>query len=503
MKRNSLLKNSIFGFLSWFLPLGLNFIATPLMVRGLGIEEYGVFTLILGFVSYSFTFSIGRAITKYVAEYQAAGQPEKISQVISATLILNLLVGGAGMAILVFMAKWFVVNLLQIESRLQDEAVAGFYFAAAIIFMTMLTQAFSAVVQAVHRFDIYSYITIGSSSLLSLGNIYLISLHPRIETLLIWNTVLSVLSTLVFYIYARRLLPFFKLQFSVPKEITSLVVKYSLAIVALQVLGNILLIYERSLISNKLGTQAVTYYVVPQNLGIYVHAFITSITLALFPLASEVKSLGDTLKLRQLYTKATKIVIVLAAFMCLTLINGRVFLLHLWLGDDFVRNSAATLVMHAITFSIVAIGIISFQMIEGIGQPKVNAILTLFWLLIGLPLMYLFINDYGIVGVGAARMIGALVFIPGILYIEKKVFGGVLWDFWRTVLPLMCISIVLASAIQFAAFANFAQSWLNFLAVVTVSGLIFCATLFFGGFVSKSEKEWARTQFDRRFRNAN
>jgi O-antigen/teichoic acid export membrane protein len=52
MKRNSLLKNTIFGFLSWFLPLGLSFVATPIILHGLGIEKYGLYTLVLGFISY-------------------------------------------------------------------------------------------------------------------------------------------------------------------------------------------------------------------------------------------------------------------------------------------------------------------------------------------------------------------------------------------------------------------------------------------------------------------
>lgn len=111
MKRNSLLKNVIFGFVSWFLPLGLSFFATPLVVRGLGVEEFGVYALVLGFVSYSFTFNIGKALLKYVSEYQATNETEKISQVISATLLLSLIVGGLGMTILLFFSRWFVINL--------------------------------------------------------------------------------------------------------------------------------------------------------------------------------------------------------------------------------------------------------------------------------------------------------------------------------------------------------------------------------------------------------
>ncbi len=491
MQRNSLLKNVIFGFLSWFLPLGLSFVATPLIVRGLGVENFGVYTLVLGFVSYSFTFNVGRAILKYVSEFQANRQTEKIGEVISATLLLNLFVGGTGMTLLIFIARWLVADILKIDAGFQDEAVTGFYIAAVIIFMTMLNQSFSAVVQAVHRFDIYSYITVSTSSILAGGNILLIQLHPQIAVLLLWNLGLLVLSNLVFYFYGRRLLPDFKLTFGFPKEILWLVLKYSLAVSVSQLLGNLLLLFERSWIASRLGTEAVTYYVISLNLGIYIHAFITSSTLALFPLASAVRSLGETAKLLTIYTKATKIVFALAAFLCLTLISGRVYILHLWLGDDFVRNSSATLITHALTFGLLAVVVISFQIIEGAGLPGVGTIITLGWLILSVPLMVFLINDYGIFGVGAARLIGAMVFIPGVLYIEKKVFGRVQWRFWLKTLPVIGIACLVAAVVEVLMFQRLPISFVNLLSGAGLGGTVFGLTLLLTGFLSRNEKQWA------------
>ena len=61
-------------FSTWFLPLGLSFFATPIIVKALGDEDYGIYALVLGFIGYSFNFGIGRAITKYIAEYRASGE---------------------------------------------------------------------------------------------------------------------------------------------------------------------------------------------------------------------------------------------------------------------------------------------------------------------------------------------------------------------------------------------------------------------------------------------
>ena len=86
MKKTSHSRNSVYTFLSWLLPLGLTFYSTPIIVRGLGNEQYGFYALMTGFIAYSFTFNIGRAITKYVVEFNAVGEKDKVSGIISAAI---------------------------------------------------------------------------------------------------------------------------------------------------------------------------------------------------------------------------------------------------------------------------------------------------------------------------------------------------------------------------------------------------------------------------------
>src|ERR1044072_9978504 len=90
MKNISVSRNVLFGFLSWFLPLSVTFVLTPLIVHGLGAEAYGLYALVMGFITYSFTSSIGRSVTRYVAAYRASNQTEQIGEVLSSSFIFNL-----------------------------------------------------------------------------------------------------------------------------------------------------------------------------------------------------------------------------------------------------------------------------------------------------------------------------------------------------------------------------------------------------------------------------
>jgi O-antigen/teichoic acid export membrane protein len=150
----SIFKNVLFGFSTWILPLGLSFVATPIIVRNLGNAEYGIYALVLGFVGYSFNFNLGRAITKYIAEYRISGETEKLRDVISSTFFLNLLVGALGVLTVCFSAEWLVINVLRLDEAAQSKSVTALYIAALIIFATSLNQVFNSIIQGIHRHDV-------------------------------------------------------------------------------------------------------------------------------------------------------------------------------------------------------------------------------------------------------------------------------------------------------------------------------------------------------------
>src|SRR5215213_3124618 len=130
----SIVRNSIYGLSTWLLPLALSFIATPVIVKSLGHEDYGIYALVLGFIAYSFNFNVGRAITKYLAEYRAGGESEKSAEVISATLFINLTLGGIGLILILGSAKFLVADVLKIEGDAQQKTLYALYIAALTIF---------------------------------------------------------------------------------------------------------------------------------------------------------------------------------------------------------------------------------------------------------------------------------------------------------------------------------------------------------------------------------
>ena len=484
-------RNALYGFSTWILPLALSFVGTPIIVKSLGNNDYGIYALVLGFIGYSFNLSFGRAITKYIAEFRITGETENIRDVISATFFINIIVGFIGVSIILVLAKWLVINVFQIDEVNQNKTVIAMYLAAFVVFFSMLTQIFNSVLQGIHRYDVYSKIFNFNSIAIMLGNICLVVFDYGLLSLLTWNLAVTCLTSVLFAISSKKLLPEFGISLKIKPSIVKLVLVYSSGIIGYQILANLLALFERGWITRQLGAESLTYYVVPMLLAIYIHAFINSLVQVVFPLASELKNNKE--KLLRLYLKASKIVCLLVFFIAFTLVaESRVFL-TLWMGAEFAENTYLILIIHTIAFSLVAIQIVSWHMTEGLGYTGYNLGIFLVCLTINISLILSLTENYGNVGLAFGRLGGFGTMFFSIFFVEKWVFGHVQLKFWFRTVSMLGVAVLLGVCVEKLIVSNFNLSWLTFISATFVGGVIYCLTIWMLGLITKEEKLMVRS----------
>lgn len=487
----SVFRNVIYGSLTWIMPLGLSFVATPVIVRSLGHADYGIYALILGFISYSFTFNFGRAITKYVAEYRVTGKSERIREIISASFFLNVAIGLTGMITMCLLANWLVRDIFEIEPEAQQKTIVAIYIASAIIFLWMLTQVFAAVLQGIQRFDVYSKIFSANSFLLIGGNLSLAYFGFSLLALLTWNAGLLLLFLIIYGLAAKRLLPEFGITFKFDRETLRRVIRYSSAVVATQLLANALLLFERGWITHRLGSESLTYYVVPMSLGLYLHGFVSSLVQVIFPLASELKDERE--KLLRLYLKAVKVICVLVVFVVVTLVAKSSLFLSLWMGESFAANSANLLELHIICFGLLSIMAIPWQMTEGLGYPQFNAVLTGISSVVGIGLMLVLTTSFGTYGVATARLAGFVLIFFSIFVVETIFFKKVQSRFWFAMIGNLGLAAIAAVLVENLVSLSLSKNnWAALLADVFVGGAMYCLVLWLLNFITEDDKTLLR-----------
>lgn len=476
--QNSLISNAFFSSLAWFLPLVLGFIATPIIVKKLGYENYGLFSLILGIISYSFTFGIGRAVTKYVAEYRVQNKNAEVSEIISATLWFSIILGVGAALLIVSFSDYIVADILQIENEKRGDARTGLYLACATIGFLMIGQVFQAVIQALHRFDRNSLLININGILLTAGNIALVYTGLGLTSLLVWNLTATVINCLLFYHSAKQILPEFQIKLRVSNDIVKLIFQYGLGIIGYQIFGNFLLVFERIWITRNLGAENLTYYVVPMSLAIYLHGLISSLILVVFPAFSELRDNRE--RLLNLYLKATKIIFALIVFLAVNLICASSLFLKIWISEDFSGKSYQLLIVHTMTFSLIAVLSVMWQLAEGLGHPRYNAVLSFIWMLIAIPLMILLIEPFENLGVALSRFAGVLMTSPLLYYGEKLFFGAVQWRFWGKLLLTVTAAAIITAFVEYQIFWRFEANILTLLLGGICGTTCYCLILWKG-----------------------
>ncbi|HEX6124095.1 MAG TPA: oligosaccharide flippase family protein [Pyrinomonadaceae bacterium] len=495
-KRRSLATNSLFSVLAWIFPILLGFFSTPILVRYLGHEQYGLFAIVLGFISYSFTFGIGKVAGKYVPEYRAAGQSEKVTQVVAATFWLSLTFGVLGSLLLALLAPVIVESLLLIPQESQQAAITALRVAGAIGLASMLSQVFQFVLQGVHRFDNYVTLTNLNGLLLGGGNIVLAINGFGVTSLLIWNLGVVSATGLLFYLRARHLLPSISFVTEIPRSMMTTVARYAGNILLYQVFANALFIFERSWVMRKFGAEGLTYYFVPMLLATYMHGFIASLVQAIFPVVNEI--IEDRERITEIYRRANKIILAIVVFVVTNFIVCGALFLELWVSSELATKSYPLLIPHGLTFAVICIGIMAFQLSEVFKFPALNVIMTGSWMALAIPLMIIGAEFWQSEGVAWARFAAALVTFPIIVYTERRFLGQVEWRFWLAVTSRVLFAAAVMAVIQTFILRTMDGTYASLIIAGLTGAAAFAGVLAATGFLTPQDRETVKRSLFRR-----
>lgn len=481
----NVIRNISFGALTWVGPMALSLIATPYIVGALGLAGYGIYALVLGIISYSFNFGVGRAATKYVAEYQGTDERAKIGPIVASSFVLSLGLGAFAVVAIGLLAPWLVNDVLGIDALYRESAIAALYIASGVIIVTLLNQLFGSILQGLHRFDLYSKLFNLSNLAVVVGNLVLALSGYDLTALLAWNLGVLAVSAVLNAAVAKRLLsdvPFFS---GIDSSSLKKVLFYTSGVVGYQLLGNVLLLFERGYITRVLGSDQLTYYVVAMAIGLYLHGFSTSLLLAIAPVASE--QTDDKERLKKLYDRSTKLIAMIVVFVtAVLLVSGGEFL-TLWMGTEFASEATSILKVHTVTFALLSIGGVAWFMREGLGVPKHNLIVSGICFVITLSLM-LSTTAYGNMGMALSRLAGFSVMFFSIFAFERWLFGKVDQGFWLRNAFKLLIAAVLLALLLFLLLQMLPVGWTAYLAAVTCGGVLYCGILWFSGYVDASER---------------
>jgi O-antigen/teichoic acid export membrane protein len=429
---NRLVRNSLFSSSSYFVIVLIALVTTPYIVAKLGMANYGIYILLTSLVGYYSLLDLGfnQGVTKYVAEFREKKQPEAVNRSINASLFVQLGLGLIASVLLMLFADP-IVRVLNVDPVHAAEARTGIYICSVGFFFTMISGTFNAVLAGIQRYDLTGKTDSAVNLLLNLMIVLLLFLGSGLKELVAATVISAIISTGVYVVLVRRLVPEWELSLRFDKVYFQLIFNFS-SFMFIAKISNVFSTYVvRFIISYFLGPAAVTLFVIPSKLLSAFGGLLSSAASVIFPYTSQL-NVSERDKINEMFIKASRIFAALSIPVLLFIMVYSYQILSLWMGADFAEQSY--LVFSIITFS----GLVAAQttvpnlIISGLGYSRLIGffgILAVVCYTIFLPLLT---KGFGIVGAATGMLLTTLINVIFVFKLITKKMDISFFPFLKT-----------------------------------------------------------------------
>lgn len=378
--------------------------AMPLLVRGLGIDRFGMLTLawmVLGYFSL-FDMGLGRSLTRLVADRLGRGaKQEELAGPIWTGLSLMAALGAIAVLVVLAAVISEATDILKIPEELRREVNLSLALLGCGIPIVITTTGFIGILEAHQRFDLVNRVRIPLGLLTFFAPLVVLPFSSSLIAIVSALLGVRVFAWSAYAAMVLRVLPAMrtKPQFA-PGSVRELL-SFGGWMTLSNIIGPLMVYLDRFVIGALISAAAVAYYATPYEVVTKLWIIPGAAAAALFPAFAAARA-GDMSKAPQLFSFASRGVLGLMAPVVLVLIVFSENLLSLWLGPEFAAQSSAALRWLGAGVFVNSVGQIFFASVQGYGRPDVTAKLHALELPLYLPLLMFLLDTYGIAGAAAA-----------------------------------------------------------------------------------------------------
>lgn len=419
---------------------------TPYMLRCLGQNEYGLYSLVASVIAYLtiLDFGFGNAIVRYTAKFRAEGKTKEQWEMFGMFLIVYCIIGliafGGGLGLYYNVDALF--DRTMTESDLSQARTMMLLLTVNLAF-TFPLSIFGSIITAYENFVFQRVVNILRIVLSTGVLIFVLAIGYKAVALVVVQTVFNLLTLVINYIYCKRKL---KIQiafgrFDLPfiKEISI----YSFWIFLNAIMDKIYWGTGQFVLGAVSGTISVAIFSVAILLQQMYMTFSSSITSVLLPkVTAMVAKSRDEREISELFIRTGRIqCLVLAFVLSGFLVFGQGFI-DVWAGNGYSSAYVITLIFFASLF-IPLIQNTGIIILQARNQMKFRSLLYLVISVISLALQILWGKQYGAIGcafaIGLALIVGQGIIMN--IYYRKKQRIDIL-KFWREISKMLLVPII-------------------------------------------------------------
>lgn len=412
----NLIKNTLFNLFGHALPMVVAFFAIPFIIEGLGTERFGVLTLAWMMVGYFslFDMGLGRATTKFVAEYSLDDDQIHLIKIIRASVFMILFFSIIAVIISWLLTPLLVNKILNIEPSIINEAKNAFYLLAFSVPIVLGTTTMRGILEARQEFKIINAIKIPTYIAAFVTPLLVLPFTKNLLPVVSLLVASRLIALIIYTIYVVKVIPGV-VSFKLPeKNYFKKLITYGGWLTISNIIWPVMTYLDRFLIGAILTMTMVSYYVTPYELVSKLLVISGSFLSVIFPAfsAMAVEKYNELMKLQENAVKYLLLTLVPVIFF---IIAWAYPFLKLWLNEEFAQNSSFILQLLSLGILINSVSQVYSSAIQAMNRPDLTAKLHLIELPFYLGLLWYAIHSFGIVG-AALVWVGRIVIDSGLYY---------------------------------------------------------------------------------------
>lgn len=395
-----IIRHTVYNAAGLIVPIVVAIVTMPILIKSLGVDRFGLLTLIWAIVSYFgiFDLGLGRALTQQISVLMVKEKWASINSLVRTSLVLLLFLGLlAGLLLLC------VTPLLaeQIKGQICSEEVTGALHAMAFALpFIVVTSGVRGALEAKHCFGILNVIRLPMGMINFVGPV-VIALYGSgrlddISWLLAYAR--SISFTIHLYYMCKEMPGIFRQVFLEPQWLRAVIINGGWMTVS-NIVNPLLGYLDRFIVGFLLPASFVAYYATPQELILKLYIIPGALTAVLFPRFAADFISGAS---KALYWKSVWAVSVLMAAFCLLNYFFAFQILNTWISTEFAINSFMTMKILLVGILFGTISSIPYTHLQAIGRAKIAAISHVVQVPFFLALSYKFTLEWGIEGAAVA-----------------------------------------------------------------------------------------------------
>jgi len=395
-----ILRNTVFNTIGHIWSLLISLLLVPFVIKKIGIERYGIWVAIGVGLSY-FTLldipGIGSAFTKYIAEFYAKKKYSLINQILKLGFlyytIFNLLI-----TIFVLIFKGQLIKFLKFRGNLLNEALFVITGVLIVNFIRGSFIVFRSLLLGLQRMDLTNLIVIITSTLNLIGTIILLNLGFGLKGLVYISIIIAIVTVVLQVIFSYRVFSQIKfIPFSIDKDILKKTVSYGIKIQIAKFSEMINQGIDKLLLGHFLGVRYTGFYEVGAKISNLTSSFPNLLLPAITPASSELDALNEKEKIKKLYERGTKYLVLLTIPLTFFIFGNASEIVFVWIGKNY-KYSVLALKLLVLAYNIYILNGMGRLIARGIGKPGIEMKTCIFVAVSNIILSYSLIIKLGFIG---------------------------------------------------------------------------------------------------------